>query len=182
MERNAQPIINSCNFMDIKPAMAALPYPPLQISEKNQNYANLLSIDYCGQTSEISAIMQYINHENRLSYEKCSFAKAILGIAMAEMMHLQKLGELICLLGGNLDFTAKQSNGRQMMWTPAYVKILENAKQMIWDDIEGEKAAINQYKMHMRMINDDYVRAVLARIIRDEEYHIMMLQTIIKDL
>ena len=27
-------------------------------------------------------------------------AKTILGIAMAEMMHLQRLGELICLLAG----------------------------------------------------------------------------------
>ena len=44
-------------------------------------------------------------------------------------------------------------------------------------DIEAEKAAINQYRMHIKMINDGGINAVLARIIKDEEYHIMMLQT-----
>ena len=51
------------------------------------------------------------------------------------------------------------------------------AKKMLWADIESEKAAINQYKMHIRAMKDEYVNAVLARIIKDEEYHIMLLQT-----
>lgn len=55
------------------------------LKEKNQSYANLLSIDYCGSVSEMSAITQYINHENRLSCDKCPLAKTLLGIAMAEL-------------------------------------------------------------------------------------------------
>ena len=54
--------------------------------------------------SELSAITQYINNQNRMSCEKCPLAKMILGIAVAEMMHLQKLGELIDLLGGEVDY------------------------------------------------------------------------------
>ncbi|MFQ9087782.1 MAG: hypothetical protein ACLR6H_13835 [Roseburia sp.] len=50
---------------------------------------------------------------------------------------------------------------------------------MVLADIESEKAAINQYRMHMRRIRDPYVNAVLARIIRDEEYHIMTLQALL---
>lgn len=42
--------------------------------------------------------------------------------------------------------------------------------------IESEKAAIEQYRIHIKNINDEYIRAVLARIIKDEEYHIMLLQ------
>lgn len=100
MDETITPITNTCNFMDVKPIMVELPYPEIRVREKNQTYANLLSIDYCGATSELSAITQYINNENRLSCEKCPIAKTILGIAMAEMIHLQKLGELIFLLGG----------------------------------------------------------------------------------
>lgn len=99
-----------------------------------------------------------------------------MGIAMAEMIHLQKLGELIFLLGGNIDLIARQPGGKQKMWTPAYLAIPDQAKQMIAADIEGEKAAIHQYRMHMRAMNDAHVNAVLARIIKDEEYHIMLLQ------
>ena len=177
MEENAAPMRNDCKLSGIKPAMVDLPYPPIQVKEKNRSYADLLSVDYCGSVSELSAITQYINNENRLTCEKCPLTGAILGIAMAEMMHLQKLGELINLLGGNIDFSAKQPGGRPMMWTPAYLTLPDNAKKMLWADIESEKAAINQYKMHIRAMKDEYVNAVLARIIKDEEYHIMLLQT-----
>ena len=181
MEEKEKSLVNTCSFVNVKPIMMELPYPPIKVKEKNQAYANLLSIDYCGAVSEMSAITQYINNENRLSCEKCPLAKIILGIAIAEMIHLQKLGELIFLLGGNVDFVAKQQNGRQKMWTPEYLTIPGNARKMILADIESEKAAINQYRMHIKMINDNDVNAVLARIIKDEEYHIMMLQALLTE-
>ena len=139
MEKNKSQLINTCNFAGARPIMADLPYPPIQVREKNQAYADLLSVDYCGSVSELSAIAQYINNENRMSGEKCSLAKTILGIAMAEMMHLQKLGELILLLGGNVDFTAKLQNGRCQMWTPGYINIPQYPAQMLEADIEEER-------------------------------------------
>lgn len=170
-----------CNFAGIRPAMMELPYPPLRVSGKNLEYAALLSVDYCGAVSELSAIAQYINNENRLCGEDCPMARTILGIAMAEMMHLQKLGELIVLLGGNVDFTVRQRAGRPQMWTPAYLTLPESAGKMILADIEAEKAAISQYQAHIRMIRDREVNAVLARIIQDEEYHIMLLHALARD-
>lgn len=92
--------------------MMDLPYPPISVKEQNPAYANLLKIDYCGSVSELSAILQYINNENRLSCERCPLAQTLLGIAIAEMIHLQKLGQLIHLLGGTVDFTIRQNNGR----------------------------------------------------------------------
>ena len=99
---------------------------------------------------------------------------------MAEMIHLQKLGQLIFLLGGSVDFTAKQQDGRQRMWTPQYLNIPGNVRKMILADMDAEKGAINQYRRHIKMIRDNYVNAVLARIIKDEEYHIMLLQDVYK--
>lgn len=182
MEEKVIALSNTCSFVNIRPIMMDLPYPSMKVEGKNLVYANLLSIDYCGAVSELSAITQYINNENRLSCEKCPLAKTILGIAIAEMIHLQKLGELIFLLGGNIDFAAKQRNGRQKLWTPEYLTIPEHAGKMLLADIESEKAAINQYKMHMKMINDNHVNSILARIIKDEEYHIIMLQALMKEL
>ncbi len=178
MQETKTVLTDTCSFADIRPAMASLPYPPVQVSAKNPAYANLLSIDYCGSVSELSAITQYINSENRLSCEHCSMAKTILGIAMAEMMHLQKLGELIHLLGGNIDYAAKQPNGRMRLWTPEYLTLPEQPQKMIAAGIESEQGAIKQYRMHMQMIRDEHVNAVLARIIKDEEYHIMLLKGI----
>lgn len=177
-EKPTTVISNSCSFSGVRPAMADLPYPPIQVKEKNPVYASLLSIDYCGAVSELSAITQYINNENRISCEHCSLAKTLLGIAMAEMMHLQKLGGLIRLLGGRVDFAAKQPNGRMHLWTPEYLTLPDQIGQMIAADIEAEQAAISQYRMHIKMIRDENVNAVLSRIIVDEEYHIMLLRSL----
>lgn len=182
MEEKEKTLVNNCSFAGITPIMVALPYPPLQVKEPNPYYASLLHIDYCGAVSELSAITQYINNENRLSYEKCPIAKTLLGIAIAEMMHLQKLGELICLLGGKLDFSAQHRDGKLHMWSPEYLTIPENTRKMLLADIEAEKAAIKQYRMHMKAIQDNYINAVLARIIKDEEYHIMLLQSLLQEI
>lgn len=181
LEEKKKTLVNQCNVTDVRPAIVGLPYPPIQVEGKNRNYAELLAIDYCGQASEMTSIMQYINHENKISLQKCPIAKTILGIAMAEMIHLQKLGEFICLLGGSLDFTAMSFNGRKMMWNPSYVKMFEDSRQMIRADIEGEMAAINQYRKHITMIKDDNINAVLFRIIKDEEYHIMLLKALLEN-
>ena len=181
MEEKRNCLTNSCSFMDVKPLMVDWPYPSIQVKERNQDYANLLSMDYCGSVSELSAITQYINNENRLPGEMCSVAKTILGIAMAEMIHLQKLGELVFLLGGSVDYIARTRNGHSQMWTPKYLTIPGNLREMVIADIESEKDAIRQYKMHIEMIRDNNVNAVLARIIRDEEYHIIMLQALMAE-
>ena len=181
MEDHVKAVANTCSFAGVKPIMVDLPYPPTQVKDKNPVYANLLSMDYCGAVSEMSAITQYINNENRLFCVNCPVSKTILGIAMAEMMHLQKLGELITLLGGSIDFVAKRPDGKRKMWTPEYLKIPEHPKKMLAADIESERAAINQYRSHIHMIKDAGVRAVLSRIIQDEEYHIFILQTLSKE-
>ena len=162
--------------------MMELPYPPVQVRERNEAYAALISVDYCGAVSEMSAITQYINNENRLSCEKCPLAKTLLGIAMAEMIHLQKLGQLIFLLGGDVSFVAVQQSGRQKMWTPSCLDIPDKLENMLRADIEAETAAINQYRAHMRMIKDECINAVLDRIIMDEEYHIMILQALLNEI
>jgi bacterioferritin len=69
MARNTSPITNDCNMSGIKPAMLDLPYPPIQVKCRNRDYAELLKVDYCGAVSEMSAITQYINNQNRMSCE-----------------------------------------------------------------------------------------------------------------
>ena len=186
MEEKGRPavnkFVNTCSFAGVKPIMVDLPYPEIKVQRRNRDYADLLSVDYCGFVSELSAITQYINNENRICAERCSMARTLLGIAMAEMMHLQKLGELIHLLGGKVCFVSRQPGGRQWMWSPECLAIPENFDKMLLADIESERAAINQYQMHIKRIQDTYVNDVLCRIIKDEEYHIMMLRAMLNQI
>lgn len=174
-------LINTCSSQGLRPAMVELPYPPVEVRGKNKVYADLLSIDYCGAVSELSAIAQYINHQNRLSCQHCSLSNTLLSIAIAEMIHLRKLGELIDLLGGKVEYVAKYQNGQQKIWTAAYLSSQDSVRQMILQDIVSEQDAIRQYNVHRSRIGDDCVNAVLARIVKDEEYHIMMLKALLED-
>lgn len=182
MEKSTKPMTNHCSMEGIRPAILPLPYPPVQVWDRNLGCAELLSNDYCGTVSELSAITQYINNENRLCLTDCGLSRMLLEIAMAEMMHLQKLGELIQLLGGEVDFAATQSNGVQLSWTPACLTIPRSPKKMLCADIQAEKDAIAQYRAHMNRIRDQCVIAVLERIVRDEEYHILLLQAALEKL
>ena len=111
MEQKSRPLTTNCSMSGIKPAMLDLPYPPIQAQRRNQDYAAMLAFDYCGPVSELSAITQYINNENRLCLLDCTLARTLLAIAVAEMMHLQKLGEMIQLLGGEVSFAVNQPGG-----------------------------------------------------------------------
>lgn len=173
---------NTCSFAGIKPVMADLPYPPVRVERTDPGCAALLSADYCGATSELSAITQYINNENRLSGKNCALARTLLGIAIAEMMHLQKLGELICLLGGTPDYSETACGGRKRMWTPECLVLPDRVEEMLLADLEAERSAIEQYKMHIRAIKDECVNDVLRRIILDEEYHIMLLEALLGEI
>ena len=128
----------------------------------------------------MSAITQYINNESILSGDNCQMAKTILGIAMAEMIHLQKLAALIILLGGSVDYVARYKDNQQKMWTPQYITMSDNPVSILRAGIQSENEAIQQYRVHMNIINDNYVNAVLARIIKDEEYHIMLLKAMMR--
>ena len=66
MEPNRNHMSNDCDMSGIKPAMLELRYPPIQVERRNPEYASILAFDYCGPVSELSAITQYINNENRL--------------------------------------------------------------------------------------------------------------------
>lgn len=169
----------TCDLDSARPAFAELPYPPTQVSKQNKYYADLLSVDYCGMVSELSAVTQYIDNEIRLSKEYCEISQTILSVAMAEMTHMQILGELILLLGGKLTYTANY-NCEKVMWSPDSVDLKTNPREILLEAIFGEQSAIHQYKKHIKEIKDTNVTAVLARIIKDEEYHIFLFRTLLE--
>ena len=57
---------NDCSFSGTAALNLPLPYPPVRVREENQFYANLLTLDYCGSVSELTAAIQYIPGESCL--------------------------------------------------------------------------------------------------------------------
>ncbi|MEL1135005.1 LysM peptidoglycan-binding domain-containing protein [Desulfitobacterium sp. THU1] len=149
------------------------PYPERRVVGKNPYYAQLIFDDYAGKVSETTAIMQYIHHHMEMeatpSWQEVADLEE--GIAIVEMLHLDMLGEIIIHLGASPYY----HDGRQQPWTPQFIAYHSfDPCAQLRADIQSEYDAIHQYQAHIEVIQDPFIQALLARIIKDEEFHIKL--------
>ena len=147
------------------------PYPKVQVLRKNTYYANLLLEDYSGAISELSSITQYEYQKFNKFDVDLEFASILSSIAMVEMKHLELLGETIKLLGIDPKFVYSNYN-LSSYWNGSFVDYTTNIINMLQSDIKIEKEAIAKYSYDISVIDDEYIKATLYRIIEDEKQHI----------
>ncbi len=146
------------------------PYPELRVERQNQNYSRLLSAAYAGQDGELVAILMYLYGEN-VSKGRApnALSETLACIAKTEMRHLSMLGELIFMLGGDpryINMTKRMGiNTAMLPYQTDPLRIVANA-------VAAEDKAIKLYESLYRVIDDKYIRAVIKRIIMDEEHHL----------
>lgn len=149
------------------------PYPKVRVERKNIEYAKLLLDDYASPIGEDRAIHQYIYQKFDKFNADPVFAETLSQIAMVEMKHLELLGETIKLLGVNPEFRFLDNNtNRLVYWNSSFVDYTTNIIEMLKSDIRIEEEAIKKYRYHISIIDDKYIKALLYRIIEDEEMHI----------
>ncbi|MBP8641167.1 MAG: hypothetical protein KBI01_09790 [Oscillospiraceae bacterium] len=153
-----------------------VPYPPVQVSGKNLYYASLLTNDYAGVVSEMSAVMGYV-FQSLVSNNQIISA-TINCISIVEMRHLRYIGELIELLGGKPRF-AVQSGCKSSFWEGQFISYEANPKYYLKENIANEKTAIANYSLRIKQINDNFVQSILNRIIMDEENHIRIFNALL---
>lgn len=151
------------------------PYPDLKRIKPNRYYADILSFDFAGYSSELTAILTYTYQSYMLKHIDEHISEELMRIAISEMHHHEILGEMIIMLGGDPIF----ANSRGQFWTGRYVDYCKGTKRMLLMDIEGEMKAIEGYKKAISMINDETIKAILERIILDEKHHIKVLEKLL---
>ncbi len=151
------------------------PYPKVRVLRPNSQYAHLLWGDYAGQVSELTAIAQYVYHYFVLGSTNKEVADLLECISLVEMKHLEILAEIITMLGVDPRYVAISQNNREQYWDASFVFYGTSLCDRITSDIAGEWAAIANYRKHMKMIDDPYIRQILERIIMDELHHINLL-------
>ena len=159
-----------------------LPYPSTECIKPNSHDCGLIMQDYAGYVSEITATTQYFYHHlyaGKDGYEE--IAETLMGIGIAEMHHLDILGKVILKLGGDPKLLAPV-NCKRAWWCGDKVDYSKNIEQIILKDIMGEKAAINAYSKHAKMVCQESVSATLKRIVLDEELHLETLNNILKGI
>lgn len=157
------------------------PYPKIEVKEKNIFYANLLLQDYCGVISEATAIYQYIYQRINQFQSNVEFSQALLKIAIVEMRHLQLLGEAITLLGLKPEYKFMDSCNNLVNWDSSFINYNTDIVTMLKNNIRLEENTIADYRYHIYMIDDPYIKRLLYRIIEDEEIHITCFQTLLAE-
>ena len=164
----------ACDFFDcalFDQYRVSLPYPDVVVRQANPRYAALLSGTYAGKGSETTAIAQYASHRYYTqSYPQIYTAYKY--IAFTEMTHFSLLGHLILQLGTN----PKIFSYEDLRWWSGADPVYHQAiRPILESDIEGEHGAIAHYTRIIGEIPDEGIRALLRRIIMDEERHIEVL-------
>ena len=145
--------------------MDSSPYPEVT-GEKDAATVAMLKEDYAGMKGELTAITLYVYQNSRIVKNE-SLSNSMLQIAISEMIHLDLLGDAIVALGGNPSF----DNGKYY-WNASYVNYTTNLKEMMKTNIASEKEAIASYEKHIALTNNESVKALLKRIIKDETLHL----------
>lgn len=163
------------DFIDSLPCKADEPYPEVEVETPNLRYAKLLSDAYAnGEKSEMTAIAQYMHHH--LTIKNKEIADIELCIALIEMKHLEILGDLIHMLGGN----PKYRRSNKSWWDGGEVAYGDNTEFKLKLDIDAERSAIEGYKTLISEIKDKSVVKVLHRILADEVIHLEILTDLYK--
>jgi bacterioferritin len=107
---------------------------------------------------EHAAIIQYLTHAYAIG--EGEMACEIEAIAREEMRHLDFLAETIVELGG----IPSLKRGEMRMGG-------KSVSEWMGNDVLQEEDGINQYKEHIKAIDDPKIKRLLKRILSDEESH-----------
>ena len=153
------------------------PYPTIRCNGPNPRYAQLLTIDFASSKGELTAITEYVYQSWMLVPENASAARAMQSVAMVEMHHLDMLGTLIAMLGGNPKYRSVSSQNIRTVWTGSMPPYCRTVRDAMKNNIRAEEEAIATYERHASVIRDPAVVAVLNRIIQDEKVRIKVFRS-----
>ncbi|MBD5632487.1 MAG: hypothetical protein HDP34_04590 [Clostridia bacterium] len=164
-----------------KPLIIDEPYPTTEGICPDAYSLRIISPAYASSESELNAILQYIYHSfffEKQGYE--DIANTLTGIAIAEMRHLDLLGATILALGAAPVYARYPATGFNF-YSTKYVSYSCTLKNMLEDDIRGERHAISAYENMIKCLKNAQVKAIITRILDDEKLHLAKLEEILKD-
>lgn len=155
-------------MVDIKglPFASNEAYPDSQTFSGNSTDAKLLSKAFSSCGSETTAVLQYVFQHYVIPDE--DIANILGKIARTEMIHHELLGEAIVKCGETPYYT----NGFGGDYTTKCVYESSNLTDMLLQNINDEKAAIEYYEAIKPKLSNDNLKAMIDRIALDEVIHV----------
>lgn len=159
-----------------KPLIAESPYPSLKGLQRDPVSVYVISAAYATSTGELNAILQYVYHSlSFVNREDAARAELLMSIAVAEMHHLELLGEALARMGAQPVFSA-QPPAQFNFYSTKFVAYSRSLRNMLEDDIIGEKHAIYVYEKMLCRLKNDILKNLISRILEDERLHLKALK------
>lgn len=163
-----------------KPIIAEGSYPNLDCLSCDPYSVRILSSGYSSSSGELNAVLQYEYHAVHFSYNGDKHnAELLEGIAIAEMMHLKLLAEALIRLGASPVYTFNPP-GQYNFYSTKFVSYSRTPRNMIEDDIMGEKYAIYCYERMLCKLKNDTLKSLICRILEDENLHLEILRKMLE--
>lgn len=153
---------------DSIPVMHSNRYPPVMVTEKNLEYAQLLIPDLASAASEMTTIHRYLYQTWTISDNYRTIRRVIQRIVLVEQHHLSIIGQLIALLGGQPEFRSLEPDS---YWIGSMVDYSCDLPALLSKNAESEQSAAQAYASQSKLINDPHVSRMLARLSLDEMLH-----------
>ena len=157
------------------------PYPEIRVERPNPRHAHLLLEDYAGVVSELSAVTQYVYHHFVFEEDFPEIADLLSCVALVEMHHQEILAETIIKLGADPRYWTVEPDNAVRYWDASFVFYGTALCDRLTADVASEWAAIANYRRHVQMIEDRFIREMLERIILDELHHIVLFNQVIQE-
>ena len=164
---------------DVFNVVVDIPYPSIEISRKDPNFAYKLLNVYAGNISELSAITQYSFQSFYLNEYK-DLSNILEQISIVEMRHLKILGKLILKLGLIPYYVTYCCGNRPNPWNADFIDYTLDYRDMLLSNINTEISAIRDYNRLINETNDSNIKDILRRIIVDEERHIEIFRELLR--
>lgn len=157
-------------------------YPSIDGLEKDRQSVRIISPAYADRGSELTAILQYVYQSVVFSgLQMKQYSRLLAEIGVAEMHHMELLGEMLLQLGAKPVYTSRPPHLFDFYSTGA-VNYTVLPEEMIRADIRGETEAIRTYREMVCRLQNEKVAAVISRIILDEELHLSTLHGILDEM
>lgn len=164
-----------------KPLTLPDPYPSTKDLCEDAYSLRIISPAYASSTGELNSTLQYIYHSFFFGrYGYADVAEKLVSIAVAEMMHINILGQTILALGAPPVYCRYPNTGFDF-YSAKYVAYSRSLKYMLEDDILGEKHAIAEYDCMLKKLKNPQVKKIVSRIRGDEILHLEALTNIFND-
>lgn len=185
IKMNAAQAQCDCNEISV---VACQNYPPIAVERANFTYARMLYQPLAGEKSEMTVIYQYLYQNWFLKEKHPKLSDLLFRIAKVQMNHLNILGELVVLLGGNPKCRvigkccAAHNHNTLQFWNGSMIKYDCKVKDMLQNNCLIESGACNTYQTLSKLIHDPCVSEVLSCFAMDEQLHAKLFQQEIENL